>query len=152
MTGSCHFYLDECLPHQVADALKLVEFPIECADSNGWLGWKDKRLLPELVRCGLTWITKDDDARRRHLASDPLRSQLSVIWVRGFDRRSDPMSPRQFHHLLTNCLDKAEVQVTKAKSALWFEVYFNGAKPTLSPLNRQGVVKRRHKRDKRARR
>lgn len=150
MTASCKLYLDECLPHQVADALKLVGFPIECALSMGMIGWQDEDLLPELVRLGLTWITKDEEARRMHLASSELRTKLHAIWVRGFDRKSEPMTLRGFHHLMTNCLHRAEGQIEHARGALWFELYFNGERPTLAPLDRQGVFRRLKRRQRRA--
>lgn len=150
MTESCDFYLDECLPHQVADALKIVGFPIESATSMNMIGWQDEDLLPKLVELGLAWITKDKRARRQHLANSDLRHRLPVIWVKGFDREDDPMSPRRFHHLMTNTLGRAEPQIRQASGALWFEAGFNGERPTLYPLNMQGLVRKVQKRNRRA--
>lgn len=61
------FFLDENLPPKVAQALALVGYPITHPEVHGKRGEKDPELIAWLAQNQFVWITKDDDARKRHI-------------------------------------------------------------------------------------
>ena len=63
---SAGFYLDECLPHTVAKALRLVKHDIEDPTHSGQKGRSDEDLLAWLQQEERIWITKDASARSAH--------------------------------------------------------------------------------------
>ena len=138
------FFLDECLPHQVSNALSLVGYPITSALAAGQRGVKDAKLIPYLAENGYTWITKDDEAKRRHL-DDIIKSQISTVWVRGIDRRrKDNITPRQLHLMLTNKLPDIEESLRTARAPRHFCIWLRGKVPAhdeldISSLHRKQV-------------
>lgn len=132
------------MPHQVATALALVDFPIHSPLTTGTRGWKDPELIGFLAEHGYVWITKDDEARRKHL-SMLLSHQIGVVWVRGFERHKKPMSIRDFHRLLTITLPRIEAELIVTPGPKWYEIFYNGDRPTHAPLDAHGMMKKRRR-------
>ena len=128
------FYLDECLPHVVADALASVGHPITSAHEQQQIWTLDVQLIPWLVQQGYVWITKDDAAPTEH--SSALRQRrLSVVWIRGLDRRRNRIDARELHLILTVKLDQIAEAVRQARGPRWFLLYLgSGNSPVLRPL------------------
>ena len=80
------FYLDACLPRQIAEALRLVEYPIHDCDESNKRDVKDEKLIPWLGELRYVWITRDDAAKKAH-APALAASNVPTIWVRGIDRQ-----------------------------------------------------------------
>ena len=145
------FFLDECLPKQVGDALRLVDFPITTADLEGKCGKGDSHLIPWLAADGCVWITKDDEAKRQHL-DQIIKCALSIIWVRGIDRQANKVSPQQLHLMLTNKLLAAKDKLVAAHGPLHFLLYLNGGRPCLEPRDIHGLRQKQKRRQKRLKR
>ena len=123
------FYLDECLPYQIADALRLVGYPITSWKLLfGEEGKKDEHFIPELSKQRLVWITKDDESRLEH-QEEIEKYHISVVWVRGIQRskkqKDGPTKPRMkdVHRMLVNKLDDIAAEVNKAKGPRYFILY-----------------------------
>jgi len=128
------FYLDEGLPYAVAEALELVGHPITSARAESRLGELDERLIPWLADQGYVWITKDDAARTQH-RSILEQHRLSVVWIRGLDRRKNRIDAKELHLMLTVKLDQIADAVRQARGPRWFLLYLDsGNRPTLQPL------------------
>ena len=121
------FCLDECLPAQVAEALEMVEYPITHNEAHGLLeGTKDEVVIPTLAADGLVWITRDDKAKtaHRHLIEG---HQLSVVWVRGFERsKVKPPQIKELHFMLAAKLDPIAEMVDSANGPRYFSVWLKG--------------------------
>jgi predicted nuclease of predicted toxin-antitoxin system len=139
------FFLDECLPAQVGEALALVEHPITTPDIEGNRGTPDEELIPWMARERLVWITKDFDAQKRHLAAI-LRYQISVVWIRGLERARNRLSIRQLHLMLTVKLPEIESIVRDARGPHHFEIHLSGAHPVLRPYKRDELERRQRER------
>ena len=78
-------------PPQVAVALALVGYPITHPDEHDKRGEKDPELITWFAQNQLVWITKDDDARKRHIGHIT-QAGVSVVWVRGLAGRKNVVS------------------------------------------------------------
>ena len=105
------FFLDESLPPQVGEALRLVEYPITTPVLTGKRGYEDEDLLPWLAEEGYVWVTKDEDALRRH-RDTIIRHELSVVWVRGLQRKKGTISIRQVFLILAVTLPRIERELS----------------------------------------
>ena len=131
------FYLDECLPLVVAQALRLVGYQITDHRREQKTGWGDEELVPWLAQNGYIWITKDHDAKKAH-ADAIRRNLLSVVWVRGMDRESPDgrrINTRMLHRMLTNRLDKVSDQLRAAQGPRHFELRMGGNNPRLDRVD-----------------
>lgn len=80
-------------------------------------------------------MTKDDEAKRDHLP-DIIRHQISVVWIRGVDRRKNRISPKELHLMLTVRLGRLVEMLGKARGPQHYLLYLNGERPTLEgPLD-----------------
>jgi hypothetical protein len=128
------FFLDEGLPYLVAQVLRTIGYPITDAHYEGMLGWLDPDVIEWLAQRKLTWITKDDEARKAHIQSIR-RFGTSVVWVRGVDGRKNVISQQQLHRMLTVKLPEVEQQLQNARGPRHFVLYLNGDSPALRTLN-----------------
>lgn len=132
------FFLDENLPPQVARALSLVGYPITHPDEHGKRGEKDPDLITWLAQNQLVWITKDDDARKRH-SGQIEQSGVSVVWVRGLAGKKNVVSIQQVHLMLTVKLDEIIEQLEKSIGPRHFILYLSGRRTVLKPLQTEGI-------------
>jgi predicted nuclease of predicted toxin-antitoxin system len=122
------FFLDEGLPAQVGQALALVDYPIETADDHKNRSTKDEDLIPWMAEQGFVWITKDDEARAEH-ANAIRRYRISVIWVRGLERRKgaggrkNVISAKELHLMLTVKLAEIEAEIAEARGPRYYLVW-----------------------------
>lgn len=124
------FFLDECLPYQVASVLAEMKYPIVSWQSefNGKQGTKDKKLIPYLGEHKYVWITKDDEARKDH-EPEIRAASISVVWVRGLERHKGAGAPqnhitvKQLHRMLTDKLDHLANQIIGSRSPGYFNLY-----------------------------
>ena len=138
--------MDECLPDQVSAALRLVDYPIVSALLAGKRGAKDDKLIPYLAENGYTWITIDDEAKRKHL-KDIIRSQINTVWVRGIHRRKKPsITPRQLHLMLTNKLPDIEEKLRTARAPLHFRIWLKGKVPAHEEFDIQSLGRKQARR------
>lgn len=127
------FYLDECLPYQVADALRRVGYSITSwHDDSQSRGEKDPQLIPRLGSLGYTWITKDSEARTEH-GSELRAAQISVVWIGGLERkRLQNVSVKDLHRMLTDKLDQIGREIADANGPRYFFLYMkSGNVPVL---------------------
>ena len=121
---SAGFYLDECLPHTVAKALRLVRHNIEDPTNSGQKGRNDEDLLAWLQQENRIWITKDASARQAH--SEAIASSgVSVVWVRGMDRRTAPerlTNPQSLLLMLAGFLNRILSEVNASPTPCHFEI------------------------------
>ena len=120
------FYLDECLPHQIAAMLNQVGHPITSWSEEfaGQQGLKDPYLIPYLGGKGYTWITKDDRAKREH-EPEIRAAQISVVWVSGLERptntpKQNKVTVKDLHRMLTDKLDVLEQAITGSNKPQYF--------------------------------
>jgi predicted nuclease of predicted toxin-antitoxin system len=132
------FFLDENLPPQVAIALALVGYPITHPDEHDKRGEKDPELITWLAQNQLVWITKDDDARKRHIGRI-MQAGVSVVWVRGLAGRKNVVSLKQVHLMLTVKLDELIEQLQKSTAPRHFMLYLSGRRAVLRPLQTETI-------------
>lgn len=136
------FFLDECLPHGLADVLKTVGYPIISwyEEFKGQQGTKDPWLIPYLGAKGYTWVTKDHETRRKH-ESEIRASGISVVWIRGLERagskpKKNEISIKDLHRMLTDKLDAIEEQIASAKGPRYFLLYMkSGRQPVVKGIS-----------------
>ena len=130
---SAGFYLDECLPHTVAQALRLVRHDIEDPTNTGQKGRSDEDLLTWLQQEDRIWITKDARARYAHreaIAS----SNVSIVWIRGMDRSTEPerlTNPQTLLLMLAGFLNRILSEVNDSPTPCYFEIQPGRAWPRL---------------------
>lgn len=146
------FFLDESLPPQVGDALRLVEYPITTPVITGKRGYKDEDLLPWLAEEGYVGVTKDEDALRRY-RDTIIKHQLSVVWVRGLERKKATLSVRQVFLILAVTLPRIESELRATHKPSHFLVYLRaGDRPVHIPVDlvaKRGLGGRRLRTQKR---
>jgi hypothetical protein len=120
------FYLDECLPHQIAGVLNQVGHPITSwyEEFKGQQGLKDPYLIPYLGGQAYTWITKDDSAKREH-EPEIRAAQISVVWVCGLERPTNKpkqnfITVKDLHRMLTDKLDALKQMITDSNKPQYF--------------------------------
>ena len=136
------FFLDECLPWKVAGYLNQVGHRITSWHEEflGQQGIKDTPLIRHLGDRGLTWITKDDEAKKEH-EDDIRRAGISVVWVRGLARtkRSVPaknvINLKDLHRMLTDKLDEISDRVVSSKGPLYHRLWISSGKPVLQKIS-----------------
>lgn len=109
----------------MAEALRLVDYPVLDWETEQKRGTKDRVLIPWMAEQGLVWITKDDAAKRAHI-TEIRRARLSVLWVRGIERDKRRVSPQDLHVMLTNRLLRVAKTVAAARSPAHHELYIHG--------------------------
>ena len=129
------FLLDESLPHLIADVLQQVGYPITSCRECHMEGVRDDELIPWMASNALTWITKDDAARFDHQTLIR-RSLISVVWVRGLERKNrstarNNISVKELHRMLIGKLDEIMADITDARGPRYFLLYLGGSGPTL---------------------
>jgi len=122
------FFLDECLPHQIASMLKQVGYPITSwyDEFKQQQGFKDPFIIPHLGAYGYTWITKDDTAKKEH-KPEILAAQISVIWVTGLERPTNKpkhnfITVKDLHRMLTDKLDNIKELIASSNKPLYFSL------------------------------
>ena len=78
-------------------------------DEHGKRGEKDPDLIVWLAQNQFVWVTKDDDARKRHIGQIG-QAGVSVVWVRGLAGRKNAVSIQQVHLMLTVKLEELIVK------------------------------------------
>lgn len=131
---SVEFYLDENLPKQVADALRVVGYPITHPDLHSLRGAKDEILIPWMSENGYVWITKDDAAKKAH-AELMRKHGLSVLWIRGVERRKNRINSYDLHRMLTDKLLAAATAVGSARGPVHQMTYLSGDRPALKRVD-----------------
>lgn len=137
------FYLDQCIAHQIGDALALVEYPISTPESTDNVHALDEELIPWLAGQGYVWITIDDAAKREH-RDRLIHHDLSVLWVRGLAHRKGrqvtsvekkSLNMEQVFIVLATQLPKLQPLLAKEmpRHRVDFLLYFNGARPSSTP-------------------
>jgi predicted nuclease of predicted toxin-antitoxin system len=132
------FFLDENLPPQVARALALVGYPITHPDAHSKRGAKDPELITWLAQNQLTWITKDDNARKKHIGQIR-QAGVSVVWVRGLEGRKNTLTVQQVHLLLTVRLQELTDTLREAPGPRHFMLYLSGKRAVLKPLQAESI-------------
>ena len=133
---SAGFYLDECLPHTVAKALRLVKHDIEDPTHSGQKGRSDEDLLAWLQQEERIWITKDASARNAHhqaIAS----SGVSIVWIRGMDRKptlGSSTNPQTLLLMLAGFLNRILSEVNRSPTPCYFEILLGRAWPRLKRI------------------
>ena len=120
------FFLDECLPYQIAIMLKQVGHPITCwyEEFQQQQGLKDPYLIPYLGAKAYTWITKDDKAKREH-EPEIRAAQISVVWISGLERPTNKpkqnfVTVKDLHRMLTDKLDDLEQMIADSNKPQYF--------------------------------
>jgi len=138
-----YFFLDECLPHQIADILNSIGHPITSwfIEFKGQQGMKDTLLIQYLGAKGYTWITKDDEAKAEH-EKDIRSAGISVVWIRGLERqkgkpKKNKISSMEVHRMLTDKLRALERKIANSKTALYFLLYVKSGHDELIPAHKQ---------------
>lgn len=133
---SAGFYLDECLPHTVAKALRLVNHDIEDPTNSRQKGRSDEDLLTWLQQEDRIWITKDASARDAH--RDAIASSgVSIVWVRGMDRRTSAerlTNPQTLLLMLAGYLRRILSEVNASPNPCYFEILPGRTWPRLKRL------------------
>jgi hypothetical protein len=143
------FFLDEGLPEQVANALRMVGYPIDGPIAVNKRGVKDKLLIPWMAENRYAWITKDDEAKRTHL-DDVIKSRISSIWVRGIDRRKNKINPIELHLMLSAKLHRVAIEISKAKGPRHYELHLKGEDtPVLGPLDAESLKRKQTTQERR---
>lgn len=132
------FFLDECLPYQIAYALKQFGHPITCwhEEFQQQQGIKDTPLIQYLGAKKYAWITKDDEAKREH-ENDIRSAGISVIWIRGLERtkgqpKKNIVSIKHVHRMLTDKLDVIEQELGQSRGPIYYLMWMaSGGKPVL---------------------
>lgn len=138
-----YFFLDECLPHQIADILNSIGHPITSwfVEFNGQQGIKDTTLIQYLGAKGYAWITKDDEAKVEH-KNDIRSAGISVVWIRGLERekgkpKKNKISTKEIHRMLTDKLHALEREIANSRTALYFLLYMKSGHDQLIPAHKQ---------------
>ena len=132
------FFLDESLPPQIGEALRLVGYQITTFLIANKRGSKDEDLLPWLAQHRYVWVTKDDDALRRH-RDTILKHQMSAVWVRGLERKKGNITIRQVFLVLAVTLPRIENELRATHRPRHYLVYLrSGDKPVHVPLDLLG--------------
>jgi hypothetical protein len=142
------FFLDECLPYGVAEALKTVGYPITSwrEEFRAQQGALDPWLIPYLGGKQYTWVTKDDKAKKEH-EPEIRAAGISVVWIRGLDRPSgkpkkNKITVKDLHRMLTDKLDFIEEQITGARGPLYCLLYMkSGGQPAVNRLTLEQFFK-----------
>ncbi len=129
------FLLDESLPHLIADVLQQVGYPITSCRQCQMEGLKDDEPIPWMAANQLTWITKDDAARLDHGALIR-QSLISVVWVRGLERRNrttarNNVTVKDLHRMLTVKLDDISSELRSARGPRYFRLYIGSRGPAM---------------------
>ncbi|MBI2760413.1 MAG: hypothetical protein HYX51_03175 [Chloroflexi bacterium] len=132
------FFVDECLPAQVGQALRLVGYPITTSADEETRAVLDEDLIPWLAERRYIWITKDDAAKREHMVAIA-RHAISVVWVRGLEHGKDSVqknkiTARQLHLMLTVKLLEIEKLVRAARGPRYFTLHLAGDRVVLRPV------------------
>ena len=135
------FYLDECLPYVVAEALRMVGYEITDHKREQKSGLDDENLIRWLGQNHYIWITKHHVAKRHH-AEDIRRYLLRVVWVRGLDRKAchdGVVSSRMLHRMLTDRLDDVASKIATAKGPRYFVLSMKGNRVRLDQVLEESV-------------
>lgn len=135
------FFLDECLPYKIADALKSFGHPITSwhEEFQGQQGLKEPYLIPYLGAKSYTWITKDDEAKKEH-ENEIRTAGISVVWVRGLERekgkpKKNYITVKDLHRMLTDKLDYIAEMMLNSKTSLYFLLYMkSGGVPAVHKI------------------
>ena len=95
-------------------------------------------LITWLAQNQFVWITKDDDARKRHIGHIG-QAGVSVVWVRGLDGRKNIVSIKQVHLMLTVKLEELIEELRASTRPLHFMVYLSGKRTALKPLQAEAI-------------
>ncbi len=109
----------------MAKALRLIEYPIRDWEQEAKSGWKDPILIPWIGQEKLTWITKDDAAKRAHIA-EIKRAEISVVWVHGMGREKNHISVHQLHLMLTARLMPIADVLASSRAPIHHVLYCHG--------------------------
>jgi len=125
------FFLDECLPYPIADALKSFGYPIISwyEEFKGQQGIKEPYLIQYLGAKEYTWITKDDEAKKEH-ESEIRTAGISVIWIRGLERekgkpKKNNIRIKDVHRILTDKLDILETEISNSNRSLYYMLWID---------------------------
>ena len=132
------FILHESLPHHIAHVLQSVGYPITSNEAQGVSGWDDAMLIPWMAERSYIWVTKDDAARSVHRSAIQ-QARISVVWVRGMERRGgttarNNVSAKDLHLMLTNKLDDIGETVSSARGPRYFLLFMSGKRPQIKPF------------------
>ena len=132
---SNRFLLDESLPPLIASVLQQVGYPITSSQEQQMEGVPDEVLIPWMGNNELAWITKDDAARTEHGALIQ-SARISVVWVRGLERRNrttvrNNISVKDLHRMLTMKLDEISEDIFESRGPRYFRLFLGGRGPTL---------------------
>ena len=138
------FFLDECLPYQMAYFLQTVDYPITSwhEEFKGQQGVKDTPLIQYLRAKEYTWITKDDKAKREH-ENDIRTAGISVMWIRGLERqkrqpKKNKIRNKDLLRMLTDKLDSIQREISDSKTSLYYLLSVKtGYKGELIPIARK---------------
>ena len=122
------FFLDECLPHRIADGLSMNYYPVTCSEREGNAGWDDEILIPWLGEQKFTWITRDHRARTQH-RDDIIAAGISVVWVRGVVHKSGTIavevSMRDVFRMLAWRLDELITMIEESSRPRYYVMSLN---------------------------
>ena len=149
------FLLDESLPPMIASVLQQVGYPITSCQEQGMEGVSDEELIPWMGENDLVWITKDDAARIQH-ATIIQRARISVVWVRGLERRNrttarNNISVKELHRMLTVRLDDIAGDIEGSRGPSYFRLFLGGKGPSLQrfrTLDQVGTRRREYNRSR----
>lgn len=115
--------------------LKEVGCPVTSARAEGYEGKPDPELLQALGERRMAWITKDDAARSTHATEIGL-SSISVVWIRGAQRKSgttqrNVINTKQLLHILVARIDDIAKTVAEAHGPRYFLLSMSNNKPKL---------------------
>ena len=147
------FHLDECLPPAVAGALRLVGYDISDPIAARVKGWGDEELIPWLSESNRVWITKDHDAKNAHMDSI-IKNRISVVWVRGMDRKpsnKNKVGIRELHRMITDRIESIGYEISTAKTPRYYSLSIRSGIPQLKRLPESKVFSRPSRRVQRAR-
>jgi len=136
------FFLDECLPHSIAEMLRQVGYPITSwyDEFKQQQGFKDPYIIPHLGAKGYAWITKDDAAKHEHKSEIEV-AQISVIWVKGLERPTNKpkhnfITVKDLHRMLTEKLDDIAEQISSSNKPQYFTLGMRkDGKPRLQKIH-----------------
>ncbi len=151
MPGQPSFYLDESLPYQVARALALVHYPITNPVDANKRSVKDSPLITWMAKNDLTWITKDDEAKRDHLA-DLIKGRINTVWIRGIDRIKNKITVQQVHLMLTMKLPNIIEIIEGARGPRHFVIWISAQHPVMEVTADIGRLLRKQIKHSRGRR
>lgn len=108
----------------------MVHFPISSVLKEGKRGTKDPALIEWMASSKLTWVTKDDEAKREHL-DNIVKSRISSVWIRGIDRVKNRISAQQVHLMLTVKLPRIIATIESSKGPCHFILWISGEKTVM---------------------